>query len=55
MLWMRAAQSGWEQAWVMGSAALTAVLLIAVGLEISQARRGYRKPADEVPKRPLGL
>lgn len=55
VMWMRAAQSGWSQSWVFGGVVLTVVLLIAVGVEISQARKGYRRPSDDVPKHPLGL
>ncbi|MBV8819765.1 MAG: hypothetical protein JO022_15495 [Acidobacteriaceae bacterium] len=55
VLWMRTAQSGWDRAWMTGSAVLTVLLAAAIAVEISQARKGYRRPADEVPKRPLGL
>jgi len=54
-LWTRAVQSGWSATWLAGSLVLTLLLLITVAVELSMARKDRRRPADDVPKRPLGL
>lgn len=55
VLWMRAIRDSWTGPWLAGSLVLTLVLLIGVGMELWQIRRLGRRPADQVPKHPLGL
>jgi len=56
-LWIRAAREWRDQSglWLAGSLTLSLILLLVVIAEISGALRKKRRPADEVPKRPLGL
>jgi hypothetical protein len=54
--WSRATQKDvFQPWWRVLSVALTAMLVGAAFVEIRSFRRGYRRPADEVPKNPLGI
>jgi len=57
LLWIRTAQEWHERPalWLVGSLALSVILLLVVIMEVTGAQRKWRKQRDEVPKRPLGL
>ncbi len=57
LLWMRTAREWRYQSglWLTGALTLSAILLLVVIFEVSSAMRKRRRPADDVPKRPLGL
>jgi RsiW-degrading membrane proteinase PrsW (M82 family) len=57
LLWVRIArqwryESHW---WLAGTVTLSALLLLLVVFLVSSVFRKPRSPADDVPKRPLGL
>lgn len=56
LLWLRAAREWHERPalWLIGSLALSVILLLVVIMEVTGARRKRGREA-EVPKRPLGL
>jgi cell division protein FtsW (lipid II flippase) len=57
LIWFRAAHE-WRQEpvlWLVGSLALSIILLLVVLMELTGARRARRRERDEVPKHPLGL
>jgi len=56
-IWLRAAREWRDQSglWLAGSITLSLLLLLVVIVEVSGVLRRKRRPADEVPKRPLGL
>ena len=57
LLWIRTAREWHERPalWLVGSLALSVILLLVVIMEMTGAQRKRRKQRDEVPKRPLGL
>ena len=57
MIWFRAARDWRDESglWLAGSLTLSLILLLVVLYEASTAFRKKRRPADDVPKRPLGL
>jgi len=57
LLWFRTVREWHERPaiWLIGSLALSVILLLVVLMEITGARRKGRQLQDEVPRRPLGL
>jgi len=56
-LWFRAVREWRDQSglWLTGSMTLSVILLAVVIFEVMGVLRKKRRPADDVPKRPLGL
>jgi hypothetical protein len=57
VVWIRAGQE-WHNrsgSWLAGAITLSAILLLVVIADLTAARQKWRRPSEEVPKRPLGL
>jgi membrane protein YdbS with pleckstrin-like domain len=57
LLWSRAANQWRDRSpmWLVGSLALSVILLLVVIAEVTGAQQRWRKQRDQVPKKPLGL
>lgn len=57
LIWTRALREWRDQSrlWLVGAITLSVILLLVVLYELSGVFRKKRRPADDVPKRPLGL
>ncbi|HUA20100.1 MAG TPA: hypothetical protein VMB25_15230 [Bryobacteraceae bacterium] len=57
LIWSRAAREWRYESglWLTGAITLSLILLLVVLYEVSSVFRKKRRPADDVPKRPLGL
>ena len=57
LLWTRVSREWHARSslWLIGGITLSAVLLLVLFAELTGLRKKRTKPADEVPKHPLGL
>ncbi len=57
LLWTRLVREWRDQSglWLTGGLTLSLLLVLVLIFEVSSALRKRRRPADDVPKRPLGL
>jgi hypothetical protein len=56
-LWTRTAREWHDRAglWLVGSIALTVIIVLAIVFEVSGIQQRWKRLRDEVPKKPLGL
>jgi len=56
-LWMRTSKELPHGAglWLVGSIALTVIIVLAIVFEVSGIQQRWKRLRDEVPKKPLGL
>jgi len=56
-LWIRTSKELHDRAglWLVGSIALTVVIVLALVFEVSGIQQRWKRMRDEVPKKPLGL
>jgi len=56
-LWTRTSKELHDGAglWLVGSIALTVIIVLAIVFEVSGIQQRWKRLRDEVPKKPLGL
>jgi len=56
-LWIRTSKELHDGAglWLVGSIALTLIIVLALVFEVSGIQQKWKRMRDEVPKKPLGL